>query len=556
MTRQITHRLAQLATASTLIVFAWSLALHHPDAASAREAGQLAVLIAAVLLALSVSSRTAPAVVTGGGLIGFALCLPAAMGTRGALVGALLTATVAWCTWRAFAGGRAVRFLDVAAVAIAWQALLRSDRLLDLSPQPASVLWLSGWLLALPLVAAGAATLLARRRGGPAAFTVLAMLIVLIPGAGVVPVAALVVIALTRLDGPSSAATALGSTVACSVAIWRLPSSAPALLILAASLALNRFAGWRWLPAVGSVAWALGRWAILGAGEGVGTTLGWLLLGLPLALSAGSTQRPLALAGLGLALGSASDADPALLAPAVALLALAVPIDSWRQRLQAGWSLAILSGFSTAAAYPWLRRPTLDLPSHVAGVPVLAIGLLIVVASLIATRMIRLRPPLRPLWAGPLLLLLGLGLASSLRSSAPLLTSEAIVLSAKSAVWQTPIGPESVRSLTIDSFLTRSGGIASGRVVAVVRLVAADGERRELSLRHGEQTADWAARRLGRDDAPPPWLSWVAPDGSLAQRYRVTWSLPSPFPAERLEIVRRNDLPPDLELALLQVSSR
>ena len=114
MIHQLTQRLAHLATVSALIIFARSLALHHPDAASAQEAGYLAILIAAVLLGLSVSSRTAPAVVVGGTLVGFSLCLPAALGTRGALVGVLLAATAAWCTWRALSDGRRVRFLDLA----------------------------------------------------------------------------------------------------------------------------------------------------------------------------------------------------------------------------------------------------------------------------------------------------------------------------------------------------------------------------------------------------------------------------------------------------------
>ncbi|MCZ6508205.1 MAG: hypothetical protein O7A04_09210, partial [Acidobacteria bacterium] len=359
MTRQISHRLAQLATVGSLFVFARRLAAHHPDGATAAEAEYLALLVATVLLGLALSARTAPAIVSGGALIGIALCLPAAQGTRATLIVALLASMIAWCTWWAFASSRKVAFSEVGGIAIAWQALMRSDRLLDLRLEPGTAVW----LVALPLVAAGAAVWLARQHSAVAGLVLLAALCVLIPGLGIVPVAVLLVAAALGARPEVSRAGDAVALGACVLAIWREPEVAPALLALVTALALAHHTRWRWLAPAAALAWAATRILQSGSVEPGATMLGWILLGLPLALLGGPDRRPLALTGLALAVAAAGG-EPVILAPAVALLALAVPTEGGARRLQAAWSLVLLTAVAMAAAYPWLRRPLVDPPSQ------------------------------------------------------------------------------------------------------------------------------------------------------------------------------------------------
>ena len=551
MTRHLAPRLASIATALALLSFAASVARHHPDAATATETGLLALLAGLVLGALALGSRTAPAVVTAGSLVGMALVMPAADGSRGALVAVVLVAAAAWSAWRTFRDDRPPGVLDVAAVAIAWQALLRCERLLDAWPEGRFGAEPAVWLLALPLAAAAAAAWIARHQGPARALIALAALLLLVPGAGVVPVAVLVVLAAAAGGRPRAPVDAAFLVAACVVAIGRLPEVALPLLVLVAAVALGGRAGWRWLPAAGAATLAVARGpdvlAHLGW-DGLGWAhLGWLALALPAAFSLARERWPLAAAGLALALAH-SGGEPAALAPAVALLLLAVPEELPRERWQAGWSLALLGWVAILACYPWLRRPVLDLPSHVAGWPVAALA-----AAAIALAAVGGHPGRLSRAVGGGLVPAALGAGALLRPPLTLLPRDAVTLTAERTFWTRRLDGRPLRRLTLDSFLAESGGLAPGAEVATVRLLDGRGGRRELVIRQGEHTADWAAPQLGPAAAPPPWIVWLAADGSRAWRYRAVWSFDAPLAPERITIVRHGSLGPAPRLAVVQV---
>lgn len=312
MTRQLPLRLAQLATALALVFFAASVARHHPDAATAAEARFLAVLAGIVLLALSISARFAPAVVASGPLIALALFLPAAEGSRGALIGVILVVAVGWSTWRTFIGVDLPRLTDAAAVALAWQALARGERMLTLELTPGTAVS----LLALPLAAAAATVWLARDHGAARALVALSALLLLIPGTGVVPVAVLALLAAGAGGRASSLPNAALIVATSAVAISRLPAAGVPVLILVGALALGQRAGWRWLPVAGAGVWALTQWLPTQWPPPSMAHAAWLGFALPAAFLTTRDRWPFAAAGLSLALAYGGG-EPAALAPAV-----------------------------------------------------------------------------------------------------------------------------------------------------------------------------------------------------------------------------------------------
>lgn len=553
MTRPITQRLAQLATAGAVAAFAWSLAHHHPDPSTAAESGFLALLLGITLTALALSSRTAPAVVPGGALIALALCLPAAEGTRGALVMVLLVATVAFATWRTLAVGGRVAFLDFAALAIAWQGIARSERLFEWQGISSHSLI---WLLAFPLAAAAAAWWHSRSHGGTNTLILLAAICTLAPGLGVVTVAVLVATAaLTGERGRSWQAAAVAAG-ACVVALWWLPAVGPALLVLVAVLALRHFPVGAWLPVAGALAWAV---ATIVATGGSFQALGWLLLALPLAALAPAATRTLLLAALALALAHGPGAEPTLLAPALALAVLAMPRERSARRLQAGWSLTLLAFASVTAAYPWLRHP---LAEPTPGLWPLALGAgAVALGYLVVQRAAQWRAI--PLWRTAMVLLGVIALIAAWRQPQRH-NVEPIVLTSEQDTWESVPAAGTLGTLTVDSLLSGGHALRPGQPVAYLLLTAAGGSQQRLVLRYGQHTADWSARRQRpvagehalQMPSVPPWLTWYAGAGSLAQRYRATWRLDQPVAAERLALVRAHDLAPEVELTILSVATR
>jgi hypothetical protein len=134
-----------------------------------------------------------------------------------------------------------------------------------------------------------------------------------------------------------------------------------------------------------------------------------------------------------------------------------------------------------------------------------------------------------------------------------------VVLDAGHPVWEGELREQSVRSVVVESNLANGAGLASGTPVAVLQLRNLAGRTVGWTLKAGEHTGEWAARRpdvarLGAL-APPAWISWVAGD-FFAQRYRSRWQLESPDRFVRLRIERAASAPPDLALALYQLEVR
>ncbi|HVT59763.1 MAG TPA: hypothetical protein VHR45_15350 [Thermoanaerobaculia bacterium] len=140
--------------------------------------------------------------------------------------------------------------------------------------------------------------------------------------------------------------------------------------------------------------------------------------------------------------------------------------------------------------------------------------------------------------------------------SLPLLGgSVRVLLDRAHPVWQVNLGPpQRAAYLIVESSLSHAADLAAGTAVANVRLVAAGGRSGGWTLRAGNETGEWAARRpdvarAASLPSPPAWSSWVAGD-FFGQLYRSRWRLPWSGPFELLRVELAPGLPPDTALAL------
>jgi hypothetical protein len=137
----------------------------------------------------------------------------------------------------------------------------------------------------------------------------------------------------------------------------------------------------------------------------------------------------------------------------------------------------------------------------------------------------------------------------------------AVVLNPGNPSWEAPLPSGRVEAVVLDSALANGAGLEPGTPVATVQLERPGAPTREWTLRAGEGTGEWAARRpdvqaAARLQSPPAWFSWVAADGFFAQRYRALWQVENPGPFARLRVERLPGLAPDVTLALHQVEVR
>jgi hypothetical protein len=146
------------------------------------------------------------------------------------------------------------------------------------------------------------------------------------------------------------------------------------------------------------------------------------------------------------------------------------------------------------------------------------------------------------------------------RPGVPLL-ARVVPLDGAGPSWETDLSaPAAAASLVVDSSLTHAAGLPGGAPVALVTLRRADGARLSWTLRAGEGTGEWAARRpdvaaAARLRSPAAWLSWVDA-GFFAQRYRARWRLPAAGRFVHLRVERAAGLPADLGIALYQLELR
>jgi hypothetical protein len=123
---------------------------------------------------------------------------------------------------------------------------------------------------------------------------------------------------------------------------------------------------------------------------------------------------------------------------------------------------------------------------------------------------------------------------------------------------------EPISSLILESALSNGAGLADGTPVAVLSLTDPSGKTVEWTIRAGEDTGEWAAKRadvlpVARLHSPEPWVTWFA-DGFLAQRYRSRWDLPQYLDQRgkfsRARIERSPDLPPEVSVTVHQLELR
>jgi hypothetical protein len=231
------------------------------------------------------------------------------------------------------------------------------------------------------------------------------------------------------------------------------------------------------------------------------------------------------------------------------------------------WTGAVVVGTALMASYPWLREEPLAAALALLGQPGPRLAICVAVLFL---GIAGLGAWMSHGWgesAGSLRLagLAAACVALALLLGAPdpgtemLAPEMPVVLDARHPVWEGALREQSVRSVVVESNLANGAGLAPGTPVAVVKLRNLAGRTVGWTLKAGEDTGEWAARRPDVAQtgtaAPPAWISWVAGD-FFAQRYRSRWQLDSPDRFVQLRIERAAGAPPNLALALYQLEVR
>jgi hypothetical protein len=560
------------------------------DPAGGAESAYLAVIAASVLLAVGFLAPW-PAVELG---LGATLAAAAVWAlppgpTRGAAVVLVLVTTVAVAAGRALlhgesdpqgietffkpplsrrtggeAGREGVGGVRAGGVliplALALQFLLRGDLLFE----PAFSFRTLVALIGLPIAGAVAVSLLSRRHGAVALIAG-ATAVALAPGFNVAATLSLLALAagdsLRREDlgrpakllalfvllapiawepGPGLAAAV------CGLGLWR-PGIALALAVpVAAGL------GW-----VSGISW-----------EGMASQLVWLPLLIPAAVAPERDRLPRVLTAALAAATVPQIPDLSVLAAPLGLAALSIRRDCAVAIPQGVWGGALLGGTALLASYPWLREEPLAGVLSLLGLPAgpaLALAVVAVFLALAGAGVWMGRG-----WGEPLRSLRLAGLAAACLALALLLGVPApgrqllapevpVVLDAGHPVWEAGIPGQAVRAVVVESNLANGAALPLGTPVATVRLRDPAGRSVGWTLRAGEHTGEWAARRpdVARLGARTPnaWVSWVAGD-FLAQRYRSRWRLEKPDRFVQLRVERAAGAPPDLALALYQLEVR
>ncbi|HKI03969.1 MAG TPA: hypothetical protein VKK31_18455 [Thermoanaerobaculia bacterium] len=546
-----------------------SFAGREIDPSGAAESAYLAMLAAAVLLPVGFLAAW-PALELG---LGSALAtaavwaLPPGPGRGSAVVLVLIATLAVTAGRRLLRGGKEGWFETVSILvplALGAQILLRGELLFDPTPAPRTLVA----LIALPVAGAVAAALLARRHGLPFALIAGATAVVLAPGFNVASTLALIALAagdlLAREElgwAPKAAAwIALLAPIAwepgpgiaaavCGLALWR-PRIALALAV----------------PAAAGLAWhfhgSLSGW------DEIPRQLLWLPLLLPAVVVPERGRIATLLTAALMAATVPQIPDLSALAAPLALAAVALRRSGASSVPQRVWTGAVLAGTALTASYPWLREEPLAAALALLGVPpgpLLAVWIGALFLAIAALGVWMGRGWGEPLRSNRLAGLAAACVALALLLGVPapgteLLAPETpVVLDAANPSWETGILGQPVRSVVVESNLANGAGLAPGTPVAVVHLRNLAGRTVRWTLRAGEDTGEWAARRTDVAEAgaqaPPAWVSWVAGD-FFAQRYRCRWQLASPDSFVQVRIERAPGAPPDLALALYQLEVR
>lgn len=220
---------------------------------------------------------------------------------------------------------------------------------------------------------------------------------------------------------------------------------------------------------------------------------------------------------------------------------------------------SLLATTALLASYPWLRAEPLQsaiglFVSPPPGWPIL-LGAIVLLGALEVWRDLRFA-------TGAAAVLVFLAVAFQIPSpGTPLLPpATAVIVDAAHPAWRKALGSQRAGAVVVESSLSNGAGLSNGTPVATVRLRDQDGRVSSWTLRAGDETGEWAARRpdvaaASKLAAPPAWISWVAGD-FFGQRYRSLWKLDSPGPFTDLSIERDPALPPQVSLALHGVEVR
>lgn len=360
------------------------------DPAGAAEGRFLALVMTGVLVAMAaLAPPPALEVALGSTLAAAAVWALPPGPTRGAAIALIAVAGLA------VAGGRRMArtlpelsFGMALPLAVGFQLLARGDLLLPPSLAPRSLIALFG----LPIAAAGALAVLARRYGGGRALLAGASAALLAPGWTVASTAALVALAAgSWLAGHTTGETArpaddlateidangfgshrriprwMGWAVAMAVLSGFIAWEPRAgLLAVAAGLAL-------WRPDVGMIV-AAGL-AVLGGlfpAASAEPRLAWwiaLPLAVPAFLVPERARWRWAVSAALLAVASLAVPGPAAAAAPLALAALAVRPTGATAAAQRAWTAVLTAGVALAAAYPWLREVPLETVASWLGTP-------------------------------------------------------------------------------------------------------------------------------------------------------------------------------------------
>lgn len=546
-----------------------SFAAREVSPSGAAESAYLALLAAAVLLPVGLLALP-PAWELGAGAVlatAAVWALPSGPGRGAAVLLILVVALIVAAARRLQTCDPAVGLAPGLAVPLALgaQALLRSDLLFA----PELTFRTLVALLVLPVAGALAVVVLSRRHGTVLALLAAGTALVLAPGFNVASTLALIALAAGDVLGRAD----LGR-----------PARAVALAVLLAPIA--------WEPGPGvatavcglAVAWPrVGLALALPAALGLGAAfrMPWIvrlqyLSGLPLLVPA-ALVPPREVRGWNVVTAALLTAtvplvpDLSALAAPLGLAALSLRRNGAFTVPQRVWTAAVLGGTALLVSYPWLRPDPMPAAVSLLGLPVgplLAAWIAAIFLALAGLGVWMGRgwgEPLRSLRlaglsAACLFLTLLLGLPSR---GTPLLAPEIpVVLDSRHPAWQAdlPAVAQPVGSVVVESSLANGAGLAPGTPVATLLFREPDGRSLSWTLRAGEDTGEWAARRpdvarAGSSRVPPAWISWVAGD-FFAQRYRARLTLAGQERFVQVRMERAPGVPPGLTIAVHQLEVR
>ena len=554
-----------LAAAAALLVDVFARAEHEMLALA--EGRLLAAQIGLVLASIGWLSRSTWPRLAGLAAVFATLALPA-LPTRAAIVGLLLL-----LGWLMAAAPLALRrkpptVVELFFAGLGLQVLARHDLLL----RPWGLR--SAALVLMPILAAAALAVLARRFGSERALLAGAAVALLAPGFNVNAVLLLLAAAAGVYAGeeerpPLARAAAAAFLLLPLLLRWPtgLLTSAVGATLLVEAIAPRRVV----LPAF--LAAVVGSFSV---GRPLGAPLDAFLLAsalLPAALAAAGDERRRVTAGVFLVFAAAWLAkDSEFWAAGVVLLALSVPCERPVGQLQRPYFLAWTGGALLLASFPWLRPEPCEilaaalLPSP----PYLFVAalLLVVLPGLLAERYaasLEKLPPAARDWPRAVcgLGLLVVALAALPSAGVSLLAGQPQSLVEARPLLRLPMVAFPFREVIVDSQLFHGAELPPGQEVAALHFLGEGGdELLVLPLRAGDDTADWAAARADlerRPDfrAPSPWLSQVAPDGSFfSGRFRRRFVLPQPIAAASVEVRRAAGLPGPTQIALHELELR